>query len=96
VLLHFCDQQSAVMAPHVQTKDELTGLALAFVVRRDVGDVRPHKGRRWADAGPTAVWATEAGVSAREATRGRVGPRATELCDRHGAAAGRRDLQFRR
>ena len=49
MLLHFCDQQSAVMAHHVQTKDELTGLALTFVVRRDVGDVWPHTARRWAE-----------------------------------------------
>jgi hypothetical protein len=37
------------MAHHVQTTDELTGRALTFVVRRDVGDVWPHKAGRPAD-----------------------------------------------
>ncbi len=49
MLLHFCDQQSAVRAHHVWNKDEFTGRALTFVVRRDVGDVWPHKAARRAD-----------------------------------------------
>jgi hypothetical protein len=62
------------------------------MVHVDVGDVWPHKD----GSGPSAgCGATEAGTSAREATRGHVGPRVNELRDRHGTRQ-KKDLQFRR